>query len=168
MITSSAVKDNLGSIYHRGCFTCAVCEHELAGKKYINRDSERYCKDCFDSHKAPLCCKCENRIKSDGNFQLSSHQCKKKQKVGCSHSQLHKMGFSPILGAFLGKQGEKFLCHIIKDLLLVTQNPNEFFRSKLFKKELKNSNFVPKSLPAAQKVLQKKDNFADFELNLSK
>ncbi|XP_063711842.1 four and a half LIM domains protein 2-like [Symsagittifera roscoffensis] len=74
VITSSAVKDNLGSIYHRGCFTCAVCEHELAGKKYINRDSERYCKDCFDSHKAPLCCKCENRIKSDAQVLTYSQR----------------------------------------------------------------------------------------------
>ena len=66
IIQSSAVKDNTGNIYHHACFTCAICENELAGQKYINRDAERFCKDCFDKEKAPECCLCGKRIKSDG------------------------------------------------------------------------------------------------------
>jgi len=58
------------NIWHSYCFKCFGCSRPLRGVKFVRREHEVHCFDCYQKKFAPCCTICKGNVSSDDGMKL--------------------------------------------------------------------------------------------------
>ncbi|XP_026702055.1 four and a half LIM domains protein 5 isoform X2 [Athene cunicularia] len=60
--------------WHKECFVCAGCKTQLSGQRFISKDEDPYCVDCFSKLYAKKCAACKKPITALGGAKFISFE----------------------------------------------------------------------------------------------